>query len=309
MYDTIIIGGGPAGSAAGIYAARKKLNTLLVAENIGGQILKTWEIENYPGFLEETGASLGEKFTTHLNKFKVEIKNEIAINVNKINSSCFQVRTKKNQYESKTLILAMGKTSRPLNARGEEKFRGAGVTYCATCDGPLFANKIVAVVGGGNAGLETAIQMEKIAARVYLLEKGKECQGDPLLLENVQNQPKTKIMLDTEIIEIYGENFVQGVKIKNSQARKTQDLKLDGVFVEIGSVPNTALTKNMVRLDAENRIKIDKWNATSAEGIFACGDATDIPYNQIVIAAGEGAKAAISAFNYLAKTTSDNERN
>jgi len=301
MYDTIIIGAGPAGVSAAIYASRKKLNTLLLAENIGGQILETWEIENYPGMPEETGASLAQKFTEHLAKFNVKIKNEISVSVSKIDSGCFRVKTKQNPYESKTLILAMGKTPRPLKALGEENFRGRGVTYCATCDGPLFANKIVAVVGGGNAGLETAIQMEKIAAQVYLLEKGKECLGDPLLLEKVKNQAKTKIMLETEIIEIYGENFVQGVKIKNNLRRTMQDLKLNGVFVEIGSVPNTMSVKNLVALDEDGKIKIDKLNGTSATGIFACGDITDIPYNQVVIAAGEGAKAAISTFNYLAK--------
>lgn len=301
MYDLIIIGGGPAGVTAGIYAARKKLNTLLLTENIGGQILETWEIENYPGFLNETGASLAQKFTKHLEKFKVIIKNEKVTSINKANTQRFQIKTVQNTYASKALILAMGKIPRRLNIPGEEKFKSKGVTYCATCDGPLFQNKIVAVVGGGNAGLETIIQMEKIAAQVYLLEKNKECQGDPLLLEKVKAQAKTQMMLGAEIVEIYGEDFVQGIKIKNRQTNKMQDLKLNGIFIEIGNMPNTALTKNLVDLDAENRIKIDKFNATSTKGIFACGDVTDIPYDQIVIAAGEGAKAAISTFNYLAK--------
>lgn len=301
MFDTIIIGGGPAGVSAAIYAARKKLNSLLITENIGGQILETWEIENYPGFSDTTGAKLAQKFTEHLQKFGVATKNEKVTDIRKTTSPHFVVKIATEEYETKTLVLAMGKKPRPLNVPGEKKFQGKGVTYCATCDGPLFANKIVAIVGSGNSGLEAVIQMEKTANQVYLIEKESKCAGDPLLLDKIKTQTKTQILNNTEIMEIYGDNFVCGIKIKNSKNNTIKDLKIDGVFVEIGSVPNTELVKELLKLNKEGKIEIDKFCQTSQKGIFACGDITDIPYEQIVIAAGEGAKAAISAFNHLAK--------
>ncbi|MDD5627303.1 MAG: FAD-dependent oxidoreductase [Patescibacteria group bacterium] len=301
MFDTIIIGGGPAGVSAAIYAARKKLNSLLITENIGGQILETWEIENYPGFSDTTGAKLAQKFTEHLQKFAVTTKNEKVIDIRKTTSTHFVVKTITEEYEAKTLILAMGKKPRPLNVPGEKEFQGKGVTYCATCDGPLFADKIVAIVGSGNSGLEAIIQMEKTANQVYLIEKESKCAGDPLLLDKIKAQAKTQILNNTEIMEIYGDNFVRGVKIKDSKTDAIKNLKIDGVFVEIGSVPSTELIKDLLELNKEGKIKIDRFCQTSQKGIFACGDITDIPYEQIVIAAGEGAKAAISTFNYLAK--------
>jgi len=301
MYDTIIIGGGPAGVSAAIYCARKKLNTLLITEDIGGQILGTSEIENYPGFPLITSVVLTQKFTEHLQKFAVPIRNEVVTNISKKTSPHFAVKTAKEEYEAQTLILAMGKKPRPLNVPGEKEFINKGVTYCATCDGPLFANKTVAIIGSGNSGLEATIQMGKIAKQVYLIEKCLQCTGDPLLLNRIKNNKKIQIFNNTEITEIYGDNFVHGIKIKNIKTNEIKKLKTDGVFVEIGSIPNTALVKNLLALDKESKIKIDRFCQTNAKGIFACGDITDVPYEQIVIAAGEGAKAAISAFNYLIK--------
>lgn len=301
MFDTIIIGGGPAGVTAAIYAARKKIKTLLISPDIGGQMLETWEIENYPGLLSETGATLAQKLGAHLKKFKIEIKEEKVEKLKKIKDLRFKVESENGEFESKTLILAMGKKAQELRIPGEKKFKNKGVTYCATCDGPLFADKIVAVVGGGNAGLETTIQMDKIASKIYLIERRTICYGDPLLLDKVRRSEKTKILTNSEITEIYGDKLVSGVKVKNIQTNDIQDLKLDGVFIEIGSVPNTEMVNDLVQLDKNNKIKIDKFCRTSREGIFACGDITDVAYEQIIIAAGEGAKAAISAFNYLAK--------
>lgn len=300
MYDTIIIGGGPAGVSAAIYAARKKLKTLLITSEIGGQILETWEIENYPGLPEETGATLAQKFEQHLNKFAVKIKKEEVKAIEQKKDS-FAVQSEKETFQSQTLILAMGKKPRELGIPGEHTYKGKGVSYCATCDGPLFTNKDVVIVGGGNAGLETAIQMDKIARKVYLVEKGALCAGDPLLLERVQVSAKTTILTHAEIAEIYGQALVSGVKIKNNQTQKIHDYPIQGIFVEIGSIPNTQLVQKLVTLDQNQKIKIDRFCQTSIPGIFACGDVTNIPFEQIIIAAGEGAKAAISAFNFLIK--------
>lgn len=299
MYDTIIIGGGPAGVTAAIYAARKKLKTLLISENIGGQILETWEIENYPGQREITGASLAQKFEDHLKKFNVTIRKEKIIEIKKIASLQFLLKSEQSEYRAKTLILAMGKRPRELDVPGEKKFKNKGVSYCATCDGPLFQNKTVAVVGGGNAGLEAVIQMNKIVQKIYLIESDRACSGDPLLLDKIKSS--AKIFTNSEIVKVYGDNLVGGVKVKNNKTNDIQDLKLEGIFVEIGSIPNSEIVKSLIELNQEGKIKIDKFCQTSEKGIFACGDITDVPYEQIVIAAGEGAKAAISAFNYLAK--------
>jgi len=301
MYDTIIIGGGPAGITAGIYAARKKLKTLLLSPDLGGQVLETWEVENYPALSSETGIGLAQRLTKHLEKFAIEIKKDQASKITKVEPSGFQVKTEKETFKGSLIILAMGKKPRRLSVPGESKFKNKGVTYCATCDGPLFAGKAVAVIGGGNSGLETAIQMGKTANKVYLIEAGSICKGDPLLLERVKSLAKVEILTQTQITEIFGQSLVAGVKIKNNKTEKTKKIKLEGIFVEIGSIPNSQIVKNLVQLDQDSKIKIDKFCRTSTEGIFACGDITDVAYEQIVIAAGEGAKAAISAFNYLAK--------
>ncbi len=300
MYDTIIIGGGPAGVSAAIYAARKKLETLLITSEIGGQILETWEIENYPGLPEETGATLAQKFTKHLAKFALNLQKEEVTAIEQ-KKDHFTVQTDKQSYQGKTLILAMGKKPRELGIPGEHKYKKKGVTYCATCDGPLFANKDVVIIGGGNAGLETAIQMDKIARKIYLVERGSHCVGDPLLLERVQASTKTTILTHAEITEIYGQTMVTGAKIKNNQTQEIKDYPVQGIFVEIGSIPNTQLVKDLVALDQNQKIKVDRFCRTSTSGIFACGDVTNIPFEQIIIAAGEGAKAAISAFNFLIK--------
>jgi len=301
MYDTIIIGAGPAGVTAAIYAARKKLKTLLISPDIGGQILGTWEIENYPALISATGVSLSQKFTEHLKQFAIKIEKEKVAAITKDQPSGFEVKTQKKNFKTKTLILAMGKKPRELSVPGESKFKNKGVTYCATCDGPLFANKIVAIAGGGNSGLETAIQMDKIAKKIYLIENGAICKGDPLLLDRVKSSKKTQVLTQTKITEIFGQNLVKGIKIENIKTGKVEKIVLDGIFVEIGSMPNSQLVKNLVILDKNNKIKIDKFCHTNVKGIFACGDITNVAYEQIIIAAGEGAKAAISAFNYLAK--------
>src|SRR3989344_3407664 len=323
LYDVIIVGGGPAAVAAAVYTARKRLKTLLLTEEFGGQSIVSDDIQNWIGEPHISGFDLAKKFEAHVRSFPdiVEIKMpEKALEVRSIkcvkngahdNLSLLGPRTcdfeivtdKGNTYEGKTVILAAGARRRKLGISGEEKLNGKGVAYCSTCDAPLFSDKRVAVVGGGNAGLEAVVDLFPYAKEIYLLEYGETLKGDPVTQEEVKKNSKLKqIILNAQTLEVLGSNFVTGLKIKDRKTGEEKTLELEGVFVEIGSIPNSEMVKDLVNLDKWGQVIIDSKHAsTSHSGIFAAGDITDDPYKQNNISAGDAVKAALAAYNYLLK--------
>lgn len=302
MYDLIIIGGGPAGIAAGIYAARQKLNTLLIAKSFGGQMArKAVDIENYPGFEKISGLELIQKFEKHLMKNKIEIERDSTGKIQKIEGG-FSVSTgSRKEFQAKAVIIASGADPRPLEVAGEKEYIGKGVSYCTTCDGPLFADKEVIVVGGGNSGFEAALSLSKYAKKVYILEFSSQVKAD----ENNQNLAKKSgidIITNAALKKIQGGAFVDSIIYEDKNSKELITLKIQGVFVEIGSQPATSFVKDLVEFSERDEIKVDpKNNMTKTPGLFAAGDVTDVKYKQIVIAAGDGSKAALSAYEYLQK--------
>lgn len=309
IYDVIILGGGPAGVAAGVYAARKRLKTLLVTEEFGGQSLVSDDIENWIGEKHLSGVELAKKLEGHIRNYEdvVDIKTgEKAVEVKKIACESgerlcdFQILTnKKGDYKGKTVILAVGSRRKRLNIPGEEKFEGKGVSFCATCDAPLFRDKKVAVVGGGNAGLEATVDLLPYAKEIYVLEKGDFLKGDPITREKVKSEEKIDIIFNATVKEVLGDVMVEGLLYENKN-KEEKKLEVRGVFVEIGSIPNSELVKDLVEVDESGQVKINsKHAATSQEGIFAAGDVTDDPYKQNNISAGDGIKAALAAYHYI----------
>lgn len=302
MYDLIIIGGGPAGITAAIYAAREKLNFLLVTIDVGGQVVWSSEVENFPGTLSSTGIELVQKFQAQLKKYKVNIKQEDVIWVSKV-KNIVKVKTKAGVYNSKAVIIASGKKPKKLNVPGEEKFFGKGVNYCATCHAPSYKGKIVAIAGGGNSGLEAALFLRKYAKKVYLLNINAKLGGENYLRKKVLADREITVINNAKILEITGEKVVSGLKY--TEKDKEMILKLEGVFVEIGLVTEVGFTDVKKNKWEEIRLfrgtKTHNENLTSVPGIFAAGDCTDIPAKQIVAAAGEGCKAALASFDYILK--------
>lgn len=304
IYDLIIIGGGPAGITAGIYGARQKLNTLLITKNFGGQIAKkTVDIENYPGFDRVSGMELVKNFEKHLRKFKVDIERDSVVKIKKVANFFFVFTESKHKFQAKAIIVASGADPRFLKVPGEKNFIGRGVSYCAVCDGFLFSNKTVAVIGGGDAGFETAIFLSKTAKKIYILEYNPKVIADAENQERAEKTGKVEIIFNALLKQIKGEQFVSSVIYQDRRTQKNKTLKVQGVFVEIGSQPATSFVKDLVDFNEKDEIKINpRTNQTSKiPGLFAAGDITEIKDKQIVIAAGEGAKAALSVYEYLEK--------
>lgn len=319
LYDVIIIGGGPAGCAAAVYTARKKLKTLLITEEFGGQSIVSSDIQNWIGEKHISGLDLAKKLEEHVRSFPdVEVRMpEKAIAVEKVECDeetgiCypegmynFKVKTDKGTHRCKTLILASGGRRKKLGIPGEKEFDGRGVSYCSTCDAPLFAGKRVAVIGGGNAGLEAVMDSLPYAEKVYLLEFTDVLKGDPITQEEIKKNPKVEIILLAQTKEIFGDQFVKGLTYLDRSTKKEKKLEAEGIFVEIGSIPNSEIVKHLVQLNTYGEVIVDsKTAATSCPGLFAAGDVTDDPFKQNNIAAGDGVKAALSAYNYLLKRKS-----
>lgn len=306
IYDLIIIGGGPAGITAGIYSARKKLKTLLLTKDFMGQTGKTNEIDNYLGFPNISGLDLMKKFEEHLKKFSIEIKKEKVIKIEKKEQD-FVVKTEqKQEFLAKTIIIATGRDPRPLEVEGEKEFIGKGVSYCSICDAPFFQNKAVAIIGGGNSGLGAALDLAKYAKRIFIFEKSEKLLADEILQEQVKKESKIEIHLNTEIKKIEGNKKVQDLIYQDSKTKKNYQVPMDGVFIQIGSVPATGFLKGLVEFNQNDEIKCDFENcATSCPGIFTAGDVDDGKWKQIIVAAGEGAIAALSVYEYLQKTNRD----
>jgi alkyl hydroperoxide reductase subunit F len=298
ILDLIIIGGGPAGITASVYAARKKINFMVLTKDVGGQAGWSSDVENYPGYQFITGPDLVAKFQEHMQKYGIQLKeNEEVIELEK-RDKIIHVKTTEEIYEAKTVIIAAGKRVKELGVPGEKEYKNKGVAYCVTCDGPLFAEKDVAVVGGGNSALDAAIQMMNIANKVYLINITDVFMGDSIMQEKVRNNPKVTILHNTRVESITGDKFVKGINIDTQGRKETLDVK--GIFIEIGLMPNSWFAKGLDK-NEKNEIKVNCANETNVPGVFAAGDVTSVPEKQIVIAAGDGAKAALGAFRYLAR--------
>lgn len=302
-YELIIIGGGPAGITAGIYAARYRLNTLLITKNFGGQMArKAVDIGNYPGFEKISGLELIQRFEKQLRRYKIDIERDEVARLKKIGNNFLVITKNKNRFEAKAVIIASGTDPRPLEVPGEKEFIGRGVSYCVACDGPLFEGKTVAVVGGGNAAFETAIFLGKIAPKIYILEYGEKVRADMENQEQVAKIAKAEIVTGVAVRKINGKQFVNSITYQDRKTKKDVILPVDGIFIEIGSQPATSFVKSLVYFNEKDEIKIDpKTCQTKTPGLFTAGDVDDAPYKQIVIAAGEGAKAALSVYDYLKK--------
>lgn len=303
IYDLIIIGGGPAGITAGIYASRQKLNTLLIAKNFSGQVArKAVAVENYPGFGKISGMELIQRFEKHLKKQKIQIEKDSAVKLKKTGKVFLVLTKSKKQFQAKAIIIASGVDPRSLAVLGEKKFIGKGVSYCSICDGPMFLNKTVAVVGGGDAGFETAIFLSNWAQKIYILEYSPKINADVENQEIVKKIDKIQIITNVVLKEIRGKNFVDSIIYQDRKTGKKATLSLDGVFVEVGSIPATNFVRGLVVFNKKGEIKIDlRTCMAKTAGIFAAGDVTEIKDKQIVIAAGQGAKAALSVYKYLQK--------
>ena len=291
LYDLIIIGAGPAGLSAGIYASRKGLSVGIIGEKVGGQVNDTSSVENYIGFEFVTGESLAESFSKHAKSLAVDMLEDVKVKEIKKNETFKIITNNYMTYESKTILIATGSKSRKLDVEGEDSLYGKGVTYCAICDGPLFKDKTVTVVGGGNSAVEAAIDLAKIASHVNIVHRS-TFRADKILVDKLEEINNLSVYLGNQIKKIHGDSQVTSIDISN------ETLKTDGVLVEIGYVPNTQFLTD-VELNSRKEIVIDSNNKTNVPGIFAAGDVTTIRYKQIVIAASEGAKAALSINDYI----------
>ncbi len=299
IYDVIIVGGGPAGVTAAIYAARYKLNALLISKNIGGQILESYHIENWPGTGLIKGTELADKFKEHLDYLKVPVKDVKVDGLQKSKNGFYVGTEKEEKLEAKSLVLAMGTQRRKLTVPGEKEFSGKGVSYCAVCDAPFFNDKTICVVGGGDSAASSAVLGAQHAKKVYILVKDDKMNAAPNWAEQIKAHKNIEIKTSVSIKEIRGSKMVESVVLDNGQEMKT-----DGVFIEIGSTPATALAKEIgVRLDDRDRIIVDSRQATNVKKVYAAGDITtgSNGFRQIATAVGEGALAANSAYEDLKK--------
>ena len=301
VYDLVIIGAGPAGMTAAVYAARQKAKTLLLARDVGGQLNWTLGIENYMGYQFIEGIELIRKFEEQVRKFPIDIKIGPAVeSVIRVRDG-FEVRdVEGTKYLGRTAIICSGKRPRMLNVPGEERLRGRGLTYCEVCDGPLFQDMDVAVIGGGNSALEAVIDMTKIARRIYVVSLT-PLTGDNILKEKAAEASNVTIMTEHQTMEVLGDVMVSGIRVKDMKSGREQVLEVGGVFVEVGLVPNSDFVRGMLTLNEFGEILINCACETGVPGIYAAGDVTNVPAKQIVVAAGEGAKAALQAHQYLQK--------
>lgn len=300
-YDVLIIGAGAAGLTAAVYTTRRALKTLIISKDVGGQAALTNEIENYPGVGLVDGFDLMNKFLRDAKKFGAEFNSGEVEKIAKQGED-FIITTPTEMYIASAVILAFGLTPRDLGVKGEEDFKGRGVSYCATCDGPLFKGKDVAVIGGGNSALDAAEFLSRITNKVYLVHRRSEFRGDEILVGRVKAQKNIEMVLNAKIKEIIGDDKVTAMKVIDVDDSKERKILLQGVFVEIGHIAKTGWLGDLVEYDQTKQIIVNKDNETKTPGMFAAGDVTDSSYKQIIISGGEGAKAALQAYKYLQAT-------
>lgn len=298
-YDLVIIGGGPAGVSAGVYAARKNINTLLITKNFGGQITKkAVMIENYLGFESISGLDLIQKFENHLRKQKIDIESDEVTKLEKSGDGFLISTRNKNKFAAVSAIVASGADPRPLEVPGEKEFIGRGVSYCPTCDGPFFSNKTVAVIGGGNAAFEVALSLSDTVKKAYILECSSTVLADEINQEEVKKTGKVEIIFNAVVKQIKGGKFVESIIYEDRKVKK--ELAVDGVFVEIGSQPATSFLKGLVDFNERDEIVVDLETCqTKTPGLFAAGDVNIGRIKQIVTAASEGAIAALFAYRHI----------
>lgn len=304
MYDLIIIGAGPAGMTAGVYAARKKLKTLMLSRDIGGQAAWSSDIENYLGFSVITGADLTAKFEHHLERFKDDVELRIVpdgVTSVKQDGKHFVVTADDKHVSARAVIITGGKVPRKLGLKNEDVYLNRGLTYCAWCDGPIFAGKEVAIIGGGNAALDAALNISKLVKHLYVINITPELTADPVMIDKVHELHNARVLNNTEVVALEGEKYLSGIDIYDKEKGTRKMLPVSGVFVEVGSIPATDYLKGFVKLNHAGEIVIDKYNMTNVEGVFAAGDITDVIEKQVIVAAGEGAKAAIQASQFLSR--------
>lgn len=304
MFDLIIVGGGPSAMAAGIYAARKKLKTLLISEELGGQSSVSPEIQNWIGEISISGAELAKKIENHLRSYEGEnltIKDRLPVtSISKIETE-FEITDRDNgKYSAKTIVVATGGRRRKLDVKGSDIFEHKGLTYCASCDGPMFTNQDVVVIGGGNAGFGTAGQLLAYCKSVTLLETASAFRAEQITIDKLLENQNFKAINNVELIEIKGEKFVSNLIYKNKETDETVDLPVTGIFIEIGFTPNTEIIKDLIKINQTGAVIVDhQTQRTSQEGIWAVGDCTDNIFHQNNIAVGDAVEAIEDIYNFL----------
>ncbi len=299
IYDHLIIGGGPAAMSSALYAARKGLKTGLIATKIGGQLLNTSTVDNYLGIKDISGEGLSDKFYEHVTDLDVSILKEVSVtNIAKENDLFAISVDNKLTYQAKTLLIATGSNPRKLDVVGEKEFSNKGVAYCAICDAPLFKDKKVIIAGGGNSAVEAAIDVAKWANEVIVVHRS-EFRADQILLDQLFTNQKITVFKQTQILEIIGDSMMSGINVLDKETNQQRTIQADGIFIEIGNVPNSYLVKNFVALNEFGEIIIDDHQMTSVQGCFAAGDVTTAPYKQIIVSVSDGAKAALNANEYI----------
>jgi len=298
VYDVVIIGGGPAGLTAGIYVKRAMLNAVLFEKlGVGGQIIVTDKVENFPGFLEISGADLAAKFEEQARKFGLEMKGMVDVDAIEDKGNIKIIKTTEGDIETKSVIIASGTTPKKLGAKGEIEFTGRGVSYCATCDGFFFRDKVVVVIGGGDSAITEAIYLTKMAQKVIVVHRRNELRAEKINQEHAFSNPKISFIWDSALVEIVGKNIVEKVILRNLKTNETSEVKTDGVFIYVGLIPNTAFAN--VKKDEWGFIIANAKMETSVKGILVAGDCRVIPLRQITTAVGDGAIAAVSTERYL----------
>lgn len=300
MFDLIIIGGSAAATTAGIYAARRGLNFKIVTKDFGGEVATSGEIGNWPGISHTDGITLANQFREHLKFYNVVPEEGVEVDkITKQKDNTFLIKTKTGQdYLAQTVIVATGVHPKELSVPGEKEFRNKGVSYCTVCDGPLFSGKTTAVIGGGNSALEAGLMLADISLKVYIINKNTQFKGDKILLDKLMAKNNVEILYNVKTTQIIGEQFVTGLKYDKESEH---EISVDGIFVHIGMIPNSYIVPAEVQKNEVGEIAVNKNSETNVPGLYAAGDVTDVPFNQIVIAAGQGCVALLSAVQYLNK--------
>ena len=318
VYDLIIVGGSAAAAAAGIYAVRRNLDFKIITKDFGGEVATSGEIGNWPGINKTDGVALSQQFKDHLKFYNVVPEEGIEVEkITKQNNGLFCLTTKQDgvmmasekleedgdpslrcDYTAKTVIIATGVRPRELSVSGEKEYRNKGVSYCTTCDGPLFSDKVTTTIGGGNSALESALMLADISTKVYVVNKNPIFKGEQVLIDNLNTKKNVEIIYNAKASQIFGDQFVTGLKYID-QTGQEQELKTDGIFIPIGMVPNSWLVSDEVAKNSFGEIVVNKNCETNIPGLYAAGDVTDVPYKQIIIAAGQGTTALLSVVNYL----------